>query len=395
MNARTTPIASIRFIPVVICALAVLLAVAAQSRPTQATAPGAAISQLTNNPAIDVRPMWSPDNRSIAFQSNRDSNTFRIYLMDADGGNQRALTKGASDDRHPAWMPDGKSILFDALTGNGREIWMINVADGSLKQITRLGGLSNFPAPSPDGQRITFYFYKDELLNLWTARIDGSDAKPLTRELASTGNNQCTFACHRAAWSQDNQYIAYSGGDHHSIWMMRYDGTNAQEVVGNEDDNHFPWFLTDGRLGYITEHVSSFKSFTSAWAYDLTSGKPTLLYEGMSPQGPFEWSKDHQKVLFHSPRAGNFDIYLVDLSAPEGLPALQGTPVAVSRPESAPAPGTSAITPPTPAPAPAQSERATPTAGAGTDLIWVPLLIAAVAVGFALFVWLRRGRHEW
>jgi len=42
---------------------------------------------LTNNPAIDYSPSWSPDGAKIAFWSSRDGN-FEIYVMNSDGTNQ-------------------------------------------------------------------------------------------------------------------------------------------------------------------------------------------------------------------------------------------------------------------------------------------------------------------
>ena len=47
----------------------------------------------------------------IAFVSKRDGN-FEIYVMDADGGNQRRLTNNRADDWSPSWSPDGKRIAF-------------------------------------------------------------------------------------------------------------------------------------------------------------------------------------------------------------------------------------------------------------------------------------------
>ncbi len=279
----------------------------------------------------------------IAFQSNRNStNGYHIFVMNADGSNQRQLTHGERDDRHPVWMPDGKSILFDSDDGKVEEIWMVNVADGSEKQITHLGAEANFAAPSPDGQYISFFVFKNQVLDLWTARIDGSDAKPLTKDLASAQNNQCTFACHQAAWSPNGQMLAYTQGDHDSVWTIHRDGSDAQLIVSNNDLNHFPWFMPDGRLGYIAEHVSPVQSWTDAWLYDLNTGaQPTLLQGQMTPQGPFEWSADYKKVLFHSPRSGNFEIYLVDLTVPAGVAALQGKSLPTGNGAATPNPATS------------------------------------------------------
>jgi TolB protein len=236
-----------------------------------------------------------------------------------------SVDKGTTDDRHPVWMPDGKSLVFDSSDGTRREIWKVTVADGSTSQLTRMDGLANFAAPSPDGRRMAFYLLKDDELNLWTAQPDGKDAKPLTRDLASTKNNQCTFACHQAAWSADSQRIAYSGGDHRTIWMAQSDGTNAQELIADGEHNHFPWFLSDGRLGYIIEHVEAAdKAWTAAWAYDFKTGQRTVLQNEIAMQGPFEWSNDSTKVLFHSPRSGKFEIYMIDLTAAGGVDALRG-----------------------------------------------------------------------
>ena len=47
----------------------------------------------------------------IAFVSDRDGNS-EIYVMDANGKNQRRLTNNPASDYSPSWSPDGKRIAF-------------------------------------------------------------------------------------------------------------------------------------------------------------------------------------------------------------------------------------------------------------------------------------------
>lgn len=302
--------------------------------PAPVASPSQAITRLTQNSAMNLRPAFSPDNHLIAFESNRDGDKYHIYLMNRDGNQARALTQGATDDRRPVWTPNGKNILYDSFDGEQEQIWSVNVVDGKAKQLTHVDGLASFASLSPDGKRLAFYVYKDGALNLWTANADGSQAQPLTQSLVDIENEQCTFACHQAAWSPDSQSLVYTGGDGKSIWMMRADGTQPHCLVDDGETNHFPWFLSDGRLAYITEYVPPRYggAWTNAWAYDLKTGQRSLLEEFMAMQGPMDFSSDGSKVLFHSPRAGNFDTYLIDLNAPGGLSVLQGTPVPPKEP---------------------------------------------------------------
>ena len=46
----------------------------------------------------------------IVFTSTRDGN-LEIYVMDADGGNQERLTNNPANDRDPDWSPDGQRRL--------------------------------------------------------------------------------------------------------------------------------------------------------------------------------------------------------------------------------------------------------------------------------------------
>jgi Tol biopolymer transport system component len=61
---------------------------------------GSGQTNLTNNPATDSRPAWSPDGLKIVFTSSRDDNS-EIYVMNADGSGQTRLTTNPATDISP------------------------------------------------------------------------------------------------------------------------------------------------------------------------------------------------------------------------------------------------------------------------------------------------------
>ncbi len=123
---------------------------------------------LTNDPADDDQPAWSPDGRLIAWQ--RDS---RIWTMKPDGTEKTNLALGI----HPNWSPDGTKL---AVARGG--IWVMN-ADGSGQ--TQLTSASDRePAWSPDGTQIAFrrLDFAAETEGIWKVAADGSNATPVVTE---------------------------------------------------------------------------------------------------------------------------------------------------------------------------------------------------------------------
>jgi len=117
---------------------------------------GSNLVNLTQNPARDYDPAWSPDGRQIAFVSDR-SGEFGVYVMDADGSDVRFIVPGEG----PAWSPDGTRIALKS-----REAIAIVQLQGGEVQLTNpttdpapagYSGLQDAdPAWSSDGSRIAF-----------------------------------------------------------------------------------------------------------------------------------------------------------------------------------------------------------------------------------------------
>ena len=64
---------------------------------------------VTNHPADDGAPVWSPDGTQIAFTSTRDDNG-EIFVMNADGTNPINITNHPAGDGSPSWYPIGVAM---------------------------------------------------------------------------------------------------------------------------------------------------------------------------------------------------------------------------------------------------------------------------------------------
>lgn len=62
-------------------------------------------TNLTNDAHFNSEPSWSPDGSRILFRSNRDSATWDLYVMNADGSNVMRVTQMPGTVLHPSWRP--------------------------------------------------------------------------------------------------------------------------------------------------------------------------------------------------------------------------------------------------------------------------------------------------
>ncbi len=187
---------------------------------------------LTNHPATDHSPVWSPTGEHILFCSSRDrfQGSTDLYLMNPDGSNIRQVFDKSKDRRAPSWSPDGKQIAYNSLE-QGQ--WMIYIAtiDGKKEERVAFGG---GPIWSPDGTEIAFTVGWPERMRISIINIQTRRQKFLFPPEAQPSWME------RMAWSPSGDSLAFSWLhrvpledflETETIYTINRDGTNLKQIV--------------------------------------------------------------------------------------------------------------------------------------------------------------------
>lgn len=206
---------------------------------------GENLVNLTNDPADDWNPDWSPDGSQIAFVSERN-NERSIYIMDADGSNLRLLTNMPESDLAD-WSPDGKTIAFTSKANGNFEIYIMK-ADGSNEPINLTNNDTQdlVPVWSPDGSQIAWLSGDTEGWDLFVMTSDGSNVRQLTDQ-GHVSN---------VKWSIDgNLYLDWENNVYGSFnCLMDPDGTIIATGLGKGDGlPYFPyWTLEEDKVELVS-----------------------------------------------------------------------------------------------------------------------------------------------
>jgi tricorn protease len=115
---------------------------------------------LTQNPAKDSQPKFSPDGKEIAFISDRDG-TPQVYLMPAAGGSPKQITFHTAGFTLHEWTPDGNHVLVSAMRDHAwsrrqpERFYLVNVLERKGEQLL-FNDYGSSGTMSADGKKLLF-----------------------------------------------------------------------------------------------------------------------------------------------------------------------------------------------------------------------------------------------
>jgi Tol biopolymer transport system component len=281
--------------------------------------------RLTTNPAQDLAPQWSPDDRFIAFERVSEQG-IAIYIVPALGGSERRVADlhmpfkvwKAEETQNlagsgPVWSADGRELIVsdqESPVADTTSLYAIPLDGSSRRRLTRPSvPMRDFNGVvSHDGKHIAFLRESSNSAgDLFVSAGDGSNPR------------QITFDYRRIrgiAWAPNDRSLVFASnrGGADGLWQVSVHGGAPIELAAKGDEISFPSLSVDGfALAYTATKVNS-----NIWRLPLLASKnlsrpvPKLLIASEGRNDSPRYSPDGRKIAFVSDRSGAWEIWICD-----------------------------------------------------------------------------------
>ncbi len=236
----------------------------------------------------------TPSGKLLAFTSKHEGNT-DIYVVGVDGSNLHRITNTPAEEWHPAWSPDGSRLVFQCMAGGVSNVCTVNADGSGYTQITAWKqGEPNAQRPvwSPDGRQIAVSREPmGGVYSVWLMNADGSGQRQVME-----GRDP--------SWSPDGSRIAFirSDGRASQIWTASPSGANAQQLTEGDAEHMYPTWSPDGR------QIAFEYDRALVAVMDAKGGQQRVVAK--QPSWNLSWSPDGNRLAIASSGGG---IYLVNV----------------------------------------------------------------------------------
>ncbi len=254
--------------------------------------------QVSEGGAKEMWPMWSKDDRTLYYISDR-SGAQNLWADDLNGKRRQVTQFKDGRVLWPSISYDGKTIVFE----RNFQVWKVDAASGrtAAVNITRRGlpagpaidhlrlndGISEM-ALSPDGKKVAFVM-RGEIFA--ASATDGGDAARVTT--SSAEENQ-------VAWSADSRRLVYVSDRDGPTHLFLYDfATNIESRLTNDaasDDT--PGFSPDGKSIAFERGGEEIRVYEVDGKKEHSVAKAHLERPPLSSDRPFAWSPDSKWIAY-------------------------------------------------------------------------------------------------
>lgn len=280
--------------------------------------------RLTTADASDSAPVWSPDGSHIAFTSRRsDDEAPALYVLRLDGGEAEKILELPYGVVNPQWLPDGKGLVLGtnaipALKG----AWRVEDLAAMKKEIKRRRENKMTAKVTEDRvYRFFDHWLTDELsshllkFDLETKTL--KDLTPFSQSLFSSSGSfdfQIAPDGRTLALSLNTIPAPHQETDNNDVLLISLDGVHGVKNIttDNRGADSAPTFSADGKSLYYMRTNTPIYDGSSAklWRYDVSNGKNIAVTEARDfSVAEFQVSKNNNQLWMAAEDHGETSIF--------------------------------------------------------------------------------------
>jgi Tol biopolymer transport system component/C-terminal processing protease CtpA/Prc len=256
----------------------------------------------------------SPDGRQIAFSLWGD-----LWIMPAEGGRATRLTQNEASDLKPIWSPDGKRLAFTSDRSGNFDIWTMPADGGLPTQLTFDATMDHVCQYSADGSVIYFQSYRSGDLRIHTIPVDGGTPSPVTQD-DGIGASVCAADGYVYYVRSDGNDLqrGYRGSANDELYRTRPGGI-PERLTRNDQNDRESHISPDGKRLYFIRETGKTGKDWNLFVLDLETREEKALTElDQGGMAYLDFTADCARVIF----AWKFRLWMLDLAADKAAPKL-------------------------------------------------------------------------
>ncbi|MCL7451704.1 MAG: hypothetical protein M8467_01510 [Anaerolineae bacterium] len=223
-----------------------------------------------------------------------------IYVVDLPQRDAQLLRAEANQ---PAFRPGGGRLAYRSLHPQHLGLSILDLRGGDPLEIT-VHSEDSAPTWSPDGNQIVFASNKhgDRRWRLYSISPG-----------AVRGEGEEWAYGQMPAWAPDGSRIAYQGCDERGgdcgIWVMQPGGTRPARLTTGASDTAPAWSPDSSQIAFISSRAGNWEIYL----VDIATGREQRLTDHASVDAAPTWSPNGRQLAFLSNRQGGWAIYIIDI----------------------------------------------------------------------------------
>jgi len=203
----------------------------------------------------------------VTLQHQRLSNIWTASIEDANSATQISSNK-YDGLQGISWTPDDK-IVYVSQTSGGSELWIMNADGSNQKQLTSDARVNSPPSVSADGRYVIYSSSRTDISHVWRMDINGGNELQLSRGRANWAP-QCTI---------DQSVVYTSFGPEKRLWKVPIAGGNPVQLT-DFDSTLLTISPKDGEIAYVyTSMADQERPVRKIGLIPLEGGPPTQTFE--------------------------------------------------------------------------------------------------------------------